>query len=809
MMRIRRLNSEEKNKFAVVLHDTSIQELLDRGLISVRSFNVCSNNELLNASDIVDFYNKHHSFLKLSSCGLKSNSELTHVVKLANMISPIDSEFDSLPSIPRQVFIDEYELFINDQKLDSSIKNAFTNVFRDTKSFCYLCLNDTDSLLSKLELKDSDNFLTFMLRSHFINLLVDISSHLSKLDVNDTRIEEFISKIPVIQKSFKDNYKADHFRYTLDVDKKRYLEENFVSLINDAPARAKSLQSAFFKTVYDVIPYIDLELNQFIPLFGNKRKSAVDFYNNVILLLRPVVSSIEHEGDEGLDLELKFRFPFVPSPLYSEIISFKKEHGHYPMFFILLLKLRYSNKREYDMVCRKYAIGQYDTSASLEEIAAAHNLTRERVRQIVSKPLFKHDSFIHSDFWLPYVKLGNHLITPDSEYFSNILSSENLNISFEAFAFLYCEVFQYEYCDKFISEFIVSKKLAQFVERIFVVLSGISKTSCSSEVSYTLDELFCKSDIDEPFKKNLILQEICPLFGLQVKGEKIIHEQNFVDVGKEAYDFLYSVGEPVHVDDILTHITSKYPSKKLSLVSLKFYLRNHPEISPVGKTSTYMLRHWRTVYSGNIRDLIRDIMSSHDKPLDLDILTDKVTDVFESTNRKNIHSSLSSCDDFIPFANGLWGLRTKNYPDEFVEVDLSRSRNSFEERFEQYKQFVNNFSRHPYTSGIEEEESLNRWQNNVMKRVLDVTEEQVNLLEEFISSTSHLPSNGREVKFYRNCQEYLDFVKKNFELPNRNNAQTLYFWFHKNLSNYKNYEDNRTVFFQNLIIELKGYGFYF
>lgn len=238
-------------------------------------------------------------------------------------------------------------------------------------------------------------------------------------------------------------------------------------------------------------------------------------------------------------------------------------------------------------------------------------------------------------------------------------------------------------------------------------------------------------------------------------------------------------------------------------------MRNHPDILPVGKTSTYMLRHWRTVFSGNIRDLMRDILSAHKEPLDLDFITDKVTDVFESTNRKNIHSSLSSCDDFIPFANGLWGLRSKSYSDEFIEVDLSRSRNSFEERFEQYKQFVNDFSRHPYASGIEEEESLNRWQSNVKKRVLDVTDEQVNLLEEFIASTSHLPSNGREVKFYRNCQEYLDFVKENFELPNRNDSQTLYFWFHKNLPEYKNYDDNRTIFFKNLLNELSSYGYVF
>lgn len=809
MMRIRRLNSEEKNKFVIVLKDTSIQELLDRGLISVRSFNVCSNNALFSASDIVNFYNRNNTFLKLSSCGLKSNYELTQVVKLVNSINPIDSEFESLPSIAQQIFIDEYEFFTNNPVLDTKIKEAFVKVFCNAKSFYYLCLNDSDSLISNLKLKDSDNLLTFMLRSQFVSLLEEISSQLSKLELNDKRLESFISKIPIIQKSFKIDYKADHFRYALDPDKKQYLEDNFASLITNAPARAKSLQSAYIKTVYDVIPFIDMELSAFINFFGNKRKSAVDFYNNVILPLRPVVSSIESEGQNGLDLELKFRFPFVPSSCYSTINTFKRKYGHYPMFSILLMKLKYSNKREYDMACRRYGIGKYDSMASLEDIAAAHNLTRERVRQILSKPIFNKDAFIQSDLWLPYVKLGNNLITQESEYFLKIVSSENLNISFEAFAFLYSSVFQYEYNDKFITEFLIAKKLSQFADRIFTVLSRTAKTTCSSDITYSLEDLFQKNDIDEPFKRNLILQEICPLFELQVKEDKIILEQNFVDIGKEAYEFLYATGEPTHVEDILNHIIYKYPNKKISAANLKFHLRNHPEILPVGKTSTYMLRHWRTVFSGNIRDLMRDILSTHDDPLDLDYITDKVTDVFESTNRKNIHSSLSSCDDFIPFANGLWGLNSKSYSDEFIEVDLSRSRNTFEERFEQYKQFVIDFSRHPYASGIEEEESLNRWQSNVKRRVLDVTEDQVSLLDEFIASTSDLPTNGREVKFYRNCQEYIDYVKENYELPNRNAHSSLYFWFQKNLSNYQKYEDNRKTFFQNLILELNGYGFYF
>ena len=113
----------------------------------------------------------------------------------------------------------------------------------------------------------------------------------------------------------------------------------------------------------------------------------------------------------------------------------------------------------------------------------------------------------------------------------------------------------------------------------------------------------------------------------------------------------------------------------------------------------------------------------------------------------------------------------------------------------------------PYQSVIEEEDSLKRWQTNVIKRILDVSEEQLNLLKEYMKSNAYLPQNGRELRFYKTCKEYLDFVEENFELPKQ--PSQLFSWFNKHLSQFLQYGDNRKHFFEKLLQELNAYGFYF
>ena len=131
-----------------------------------------------------------------------------------------------------------------------------------------------------------------------------------------------------------------------------------------------------------------------------------------------------------------------------------------------------------------------------------------------------------------------------------------------------------------------------------------------------------------------------------------------------------------------------------------------------------------------------------------------------------------------------------------------------EDRFEQFKNFVKEFMRIPYASGADEEDSLSRWYNNVLNGVLDVSEEQRNELLTFLEKNKDIPKNGTELRFKRICQDYLDYVRNNFELPTHKSCTSLYNWMNKVLPNYAEFEDNRKMFFEELLEELKSFGFY-
>ena len=80
-------------------------------------------------------------------------------------------------------------------------------------------------------------------------------------------------------------------------------------------------------------------------------------------------------------------------------------------------------------------------------------------------------------------------------------------------------------------------------------------------------------------------------------------------------------------------------------------------------------------------------------------------------------------------------------------------------------------------------------------------------MKDFVESNKSLPQNGTEVRFKKLCQEYLDYVKTNYELPNHKEGATLYNWLKKTLPNYISYNDNRKIYFTKLIEELQSYGF--
>ena len=141
MTQIPQLNYGEKKNDMIINLGTTIKELLDENLISVRTYNVCYSNKLFTVEEIKNFHDTTpDSFLNLRNCGRKSTLELCSVIKdikpeVIEVGEAVEvDEFDTENQIIRQTFIDEYELFVNDPNVDLELISFFQEQFSNPSS---------------------------------------------------------------------------------------------------------------------------------------------------------------------------------------------------------------------------------------------------------------------------------------------------------------------------------------------------------------------------------------------------------------------------------------------------------------------------------------------------------------------------------------------------------------------------------------------------------------------------------------------------------------------------------------------------
>lgn len=794
----------------ILTFDTTIDELIQQRLISVRTHNVCRNNNLLTIEDLRSYFDKHSkSFLGLRNCGRKSCFELSSVLDKVNPVVVAKDKIEIIDLKAQQIFIDEYEMFICNPSIDEQVKSLFQIEFPDVNSFFNMCLYDSNRIISKIIDKSEFSERTiYFFRLNTINTIQEISRQIKhQLPENDEFVQDFISATENISEIFKSRTLSEYCRYVISDSKRVYLEHEFSLLVRGSSRLSQCISESDIKTMYDLLPLIYLSSEGFIGRFGGKRKRANEFYKQVALPFSVIFDNVLYSDVDEKLLEIIARFPFLSKASIDVVKGFFCEHSYFPMFYIVCEFLTNSKVREYEMFCLKYGLNEEHKMYSLFEIGKRYNITRERVRQILTLNSLKKEPFLKSEFWDKY-KIDDVLITEASSIFKDIHSFEVNGLSFDTFAQIFTILFDYTYNDEAELKFICSKKYYSVITTLITSLTNAKNRKYATDTYVKLNDILPEAEAKKKKLRTVAFGEVARMLSIETYEETFFFPQNFVDVENEAYKILYEKGEPIHIDELTLLIKEQFSDFNLCEESIKNKIRLSTIIRPIGKTSMQKLNLWRNVFDGSIRDLIRKIMTERITPISLDELTSLVTDVFENTNRKNIHSNLASSDEFISFANGLYGLKGKSYSEEFVEVDLSKTRRSFEDRFEQFKNFVKEFMRIPYASGADEEDSLYRWYNNVLNGVLDVSEEQRNELLTFLEKNKDIPKNGTELRFKRICQDYLDYVRNNFELPTHKSCTSLYNWMNKVLPNYAEFEDNRKMFFEELLEELKSFGFY-
>lgn len=786
--------------------DTTIKELLDAKIISVRTYNVCNANHLNTVEEIKKFHDTTlDSFLKLRNCGRKSSLELCSVI---GHIQPKAAEFDKfeiVDQVIRQTFIDEYELFVNDPNVDEDVVTLFQTKFPNPSAFFNESIYHSSKILSDVPGKGK---LAYSFREYLVSIFSDIAKQIEHKLPDGDEFAIIVSRISkYLNETLKNNYIADFCKYKLSKSKRDFLEKEYSHLIDASSVIVQNFAQANIPSFYELVPLLNLSQDRFIYRFGGKRKSALYYYKNIFQPFSQKLDDILYGDVDEEALAVSVYFPFLSTQSIIWVTTFYKMHSYYPMFYIVCEFLKSSNLRDHQMFCLRFGLNNGQNLYSLVGIAQKFKLTRERVRQIICNQSLRKETIAHSPFWRHYFVQDLVLITDNSVIFKNICSLEKINITFEAFAEICNIIFKFQFSDEFDCKFCCSKKHFSIIHTIFSRFDEIKKKRYSEDTTYNVCDIVPKQALVIPGIEDAIYSIVIPALHISVSNGSIFFNKNFVDIEKEAFDILYQKGEPMHIEELVSLIKGNNVQFELNDDTIRNKIHLSKKILPIGKTSMCKLVHWRNIFGGSIRDLLRKIMNEREAPVNLDELTSLVTDVFENTNRNSINSNLLSSDEFVYFANGYFGLRSKSYPPQFVEADPSKQRLPFNIRFNNFQEFVKTYLRMPYSSGADDEDSLCRWYYNVINGNIDTTEEQRRMLQEFVDSNKDLPQNGIELRFKKLCQEYLDYVKNNYELPNNKEGVTLYNWLRKTLPNYMSYNDNRKLYFTNLIKELESYGF--
>lgn len=404
----------------------------------------------------------------------------------------------------------------------------------------------------------------------------------------------------------------------------------------------------------------------------------------------------EISDEESAIIKKKGKFG---SLLDSFSLDFYKENGYLPMFHIVENALRNLVKtRNYGILNYKQPFFANEESIDLDVIGEKYNLTRERVRQIVSKSknvlTKQNDAFriagktytsilLYKEEWkyLIDIEKGADCITLTD--MAEVLEKEQSQLSGEYIMLLVSIILEDTHT-------VVGLQPMNLKNRVWKNTYIINKVLASSfdfgKVPDSL-EYFSEENYDDVklSAEDMLLDDPYGLwkdmdFSLKdsicfVLSKILTNELGLVpdfddkftilgkkthDIGDVVYDILKESGKPVSEIEIFNKVNSIYPYKWKDVVSMHNALSRDVRISRIFQSKEYGLSEWDNVEYGSIRNVIVNYLSQFDEPQSLDNIVAYVLK-HRDTNERSIKSSMETGDQFCELTKGFYGLTSKSY----------------------------------------------------------------------------------------------------------------------------------------------------
>src|SRR3989344_1207740 len=315
------------------------------------------------------------------------------------------------------------------------------------------------------------------------------------------------------------------------------------------------------------------------------------------------------------------------------------------------------NSRSKDVISRRFGL-ESGKKETLDSIGKSYSITRERVRQIEAVALKQMGDFLNSGFQKnvePYLAMANSVLEEhggallDSDFFQKYFGDLKDKVSIAALTLIMTlnkNPKSYPETDDIKSFWTMSEQHAEKSQKTALAMVNLFKKH-SGPVS--------EVELMDFYKKNYDLSHVdAKAFLASINLSKEINKNIFGEVGlvswpsvkprgvrDKAYLVVKRDGKPKHFRDIAKLINSTgFSNRKANVQTVHNELIKDSRFVLVGR-GTYGLTEWG-FKAGTVKDVMKDILGSSDKPMNRAELVGKVLDhrmVKENTILLNLQDS--------------------------------------------------------------------------------------------------------------------------------------------------------------------------
>ncbi len=801
-------------------HESSLNGLYLTGHISTRLYNCLQNLGFTNFNQIVQYVKSNGGdcsvFLKIPKFGKKCLMEIEVIMSFmkysncnqSNAEMDIAIAHDSATNAGETITLATTIESLNKRNMISArTYNCLTYWELYTIEDVCEYVNAVGSIEKLLNIRNFGK--KSLLELQIILEQVEVSPKAGQINITETHLKEnqlndFIFRYNELVKN--DIYKLSIVHYyetskaKLSARTIHVLEDNFNSILE--------VVSSYFE---------GLDIRKLKNCGTKTYEELKSFIINLYIYVHSLFTEDRHYAEITL---LENTYPFLSGSEVEFAIDYKMKTSNLPMFYILYHYLIKSSSRNERIFCRYF--GLKGEPEDLKDISVSLDVSFERCRQLLVHNKIRKHSLCSSGNWNHYDFLDSTLFYNNYDY-KSILENEGLgHLSLFAFMGLCSLVKNIKVCKMgrvsgrryFVSEkFHNSFDLKACIKDIESTLNKRCTEDISLPISVFIDSYWLNEPTFEISEvEDIIIYILKEDYGIEIGEDKILYiQQNALDRSEEIYRILEEHGEPMHLKQIRESLILRYPElSDMTIEQTRSYAYKHPHVVSLGKSSTCAIDKWE-LYTGTIRDLLYDILYDKEEPMSIEELYNEVSLIYPNTSIKSITSSMFSDESqrFVKFVGSYYGVADKKYDDEFVVWDAEAySRKTFNERIRELETFLRSHHHLPrYDRDNEDEATLCRWYKRVTADDASISSEQQRQLSDLLARNADFLVTAAEYSFYRYCEEFKAFIEDNMDFPTLETDSAKYAWFMKNKRIYKDFEDRRKTYFEDLIEFLYTYGF--